>query len=163
MVQFNDEVVTMLHKLTEICHDAEEGFRHAAEGVDDSSLQLLFQECSNQRARFASELNDEVVEFGAKPESGGTMSGTLHHGWMKIKTAVSGNDEKAVISECERGEDVAVRAYQDALNKELPSDVRKVVEKQYGEVVKTHNHIRSLELKFRKKATHKKSKNEEIG
>jgi uncharacterized protein (TIGR02284 family) len=45
--------------------------------------------------------------------------------------------EDAVLTECERGEDVAKSAYEDALKKDLPADVRSMVERQY-EGVKQH-------------------------
>jgi uncharacterized protein (TIGR02284 family) len=40
-------------------------------------------------------------------------------------------DEGAVLAECERGEDVARKAYEDALSKDLPADVRSMIERQY--------------------------------
>jgi len=45
--------------------------------------------------------------------------------------------EDAVLTECERGEDVPKSAYEDALKKDLPADVRSMVERQY-EGVKQH-------------------------
>ena len=36
-----------------------------------------------------------------------------------------------MLAECERGEDMAVKAYNDALAQDIPSDVRKLIERQY--------------------------------
>ena len=58
---------------------------------------------------------------------------------------MTGEDENAVISECERGEDSAVSNYKDALNADLPADVRSIVERQYTQVKEAHDRIRALE------------------
>jgi uncharacterized protein (TIGR02284 family) len=69
----------------------------------------------------------------------------LHRGWINIKSAVTGEDEGAVISECERGEDSAVKSYEDALKNNLPADVQMIVKRQFSQVKEAHDHFRSLE------------------
>jgi uncharacterized protein (TIGR02284 family) len=69
----------------------------------------------------------------------------LHRGWINIKSAVTGEDEGAVISECERGEDSAVKSYEEALKNSLPADVRMIIETQFLQVKEAHDRIRSLE------------------
>jgi uncharacterized protein (TIGR02284 family) len=64
---------------------------------------------------------------------------------MEIKAGLTGHDEAAIIAECERGEDVAVRAYKKALDSDLPNDLRVMVERQFVEVKDAHDHLRSLE------------------
>jgi uncharacterized protein (TIGR02284 family) len=49
------------------------------------------------------------------------------------------------LAECERGEDVAKGSYQKALDKDLPADVRAVVERQYQGVLQHHDAVRNLE------------------
>ena len=63
---------------------------------------------------------------------------------MNIKSTITGMDEAAVLSECERGEDIAKRAYEDALAKDLPADVRSMVERQYEGVKQHHDRVRQL-------------------
>jgi uncharacterized protein (TIGR02284 family) len=48
------------------------------------------------------------------------------------------------LSECERGEDIAVANYQRALDKNLPPDVRTTVERQYQGVLQNHDQVKSL-------------------
>ena len=83
--------------------------------------------------------------MAATPENTGSVAATLHRGWINIKSTVTGEDEGAVISECERGEDSAVRNYKDALNENLPANVQSVVERQYTSVKEAHDRIRALE------------------
>ena len=68
----------------------------------------------------------------------------MHRGWVNLKSALTGRDDHAILAECERGEDSAVRSYQDALAHDLPSDVRSSVEEQYRQVLEAHNRVKSL-------------------
>ncbi|MGH7527422.1 MAG: ferritin-like domain-containing protein [Gemmatimonadales bacterium] len=148
----NTDVIDVVNGLIETCKDGENGFRSAAEGVEDGNLKRLFQSYSQQRAEFAAELEAEVRRAGDDPSSSGHVLGTIHRGWINIKAAVTGKDEGAIIAECERGEDVAVRNYREALEKPLPADLRAIIERQNLQVQEAHDHIRSLERAHEKKS-----------
>ena len=141
------EVRSTLNGLIEICKDGEEGFRKASASVKTSSLQTLFNEFSSQRSKFAGELQVLVAKLGGEPEKSGSVSAAAHRGWIGLKSMVTGENDQAVIAECERGEDVAKKAYQEALEKDLPSDIRSVVEHQHKHVLEAHDRVRSLENK----------------
>ena len=53
-------------------------------------------------------------------------------------------DEHAILDECERGEDAAKRAYEEALQDDLPADVRTLIGKQYREVKMNHDSVRAM-------------------
>jgi len=142
------DTISVLNDLIQTCKDGQEGFKTASESVTDSSLKFLFSEYSLQRAKFAAALQQEVARLGGNPETGGSVSASLHRGWINLKAAVTGKDESAIVSECERGEDAARDAYQDALKKGLTGDVRALVQEQAAEVQQAHNRIRSLEVKM---------------
>lgn len=141
----NDEVISTLNNLVETCKDGQNGFRTAAEGVKDTKLTTLFNSYSQQRGQFAAELQNEVRNLGGNPEETGSTAAVLHRGWMNVKSAVTGEDEGAVISECERGEDAAVKSYEEALKNNLPADVQMIVGRQFSQVQEAHDRIRSLE------------------
>ena len=142
----NDNVISVLNNLIETCKDGQNGFQTAAEGVKRSDLKTLFGQYSQQRAKFAGELQSEVLRLGGDPTQTGSVAATLHRGWINIKSAVTGEDENAVISECERGEDSAVANYKDALaDANLPADIRSIVERQSAQVKEAHDRIRNLE------------------
>ena len=142
----NDQVIATLNELIETCRDGQEGFRTAAEGVTRSELKTLFHDIARQRALFVGELQTEVRRLGGDPEKAGSVAATLHRGWINIKSAVTGEDETAVLAECERGEDSAVSNYKDALaDVNLPADVRAIVERQYAQVQEAHDRVRNLE------------------
>jgi uncharacterized protein (TIGR02284 family) len=146
MATDNDNVIATLNNLIETCKDGQNGFQTAADGVKNGDLKTLFHTYSQQRAQFAGELQTEVRRLGGDPEKTGSLAATLHRGWIDIKSAVTGEDEGAVISECERGEDSAKRNYEDALADEnLPGDIRTIVERQFAQIKEAHDRIRSLE------------------
>jgi uncharacterized protein (TIGR02284 family) len=146
MATDRDNAISTLNNLIETCKDGQNGFEAAAEGVKNSDLKTLFRTYSHQRAEFAGELQREVKRLGGDAERTGSFAATLHRGWINIKAAVTGEDEAAVISECERGEDSAVRNYEDALNDEhLPADLRSIVERQFIQIKEAHDRIRALE------------------
>lgn len=141
----NDDVISTLNNLIETCKDGQNGFQTASDGVKNSELKTLFLGYSQQRAQFAGELQNEVRRLGGDPEKTGSVAASLHRGWIDIKSAVTGEDEGAIIAECERGEDSAVRNYKDALEGNLPENIRTIVESQYRQVKEAHDRIRALE------------------
>ncbi|MGI9035524.1 MAG: ferritin-like domain-containing protein [Pyrinomonadaceae bacterium] len=140
----NDDVISTLNNLIETCKDGQEGFKQSAEGVKDSNLKSTFYEFEQQRAKFAGELQSLVRKLGGDPEKSGSTTGALHRGWINIKSAVTGQDEGAILNEAERGEDVAKKAYKDALNENLPANVASVVQQQYTQVQTAHDKVRDL-------------------
>jgi uncharacterized protein (TIGR02284 family) len=146
-----DDVVSTLNGLIETCKDGANGFRTAADGVEDASLKRLFSSYVEQRTQFAAELERLVTGLGGNPADTGHIAGAVHRGWINLKSAVTGKDDGAVISECERGEDFAKERYRKALERSLPVDVRATVERQYMQVQEAHDHVRSLERSYSKK------------
>ena len=148
MTHNNDKALSVLNDLIETCKDGQEGFRAASDGVSDPSLRSLFLQYSQQREQFARQLQAEVAKMGGVPEKSGSASAALHRGWINIKSAVTGKDDGAVISECERGEDSAKDTYRKALEEALPIDAQSLVQEQYIQIKEAHDRVRSLEVKF---------------
>ena len=140
----SDKTISTLNNLIETCKDGEIGFRTAAEGLRDPAIKASFIQYSQQRARFAGELQEQVHKLGGDPETSGSLSGSLHRGWLNIKSAVTGNDDHAILAEAERGEDVAKAAYEDALRNALPSPARSLVQEQAIQVRAAHDHVRNV-------------------
>lgn len=138
-----EEAVNVLNELIETCEDGAEGYKKAAEEVEESSLKTLFTGYSSQRAKFAAELRSAVEVHGGKPAHSGHVSGAFHRGWMSIKEAV-GNKDKAIIDECEAGEDRAMKAYRQAFDKNLPGATGELIGRQFAAVQEAHNKLRTL-------------------
>jgi uncharacterized protein (TIGR02284 family) len=137
-------VVSVLNDLIETSKDGEKGFRKAAEDAHGAQLKTMFLSRAEDCMCGARELQDVVQGLGGKPETGGSMSGALHRGWVDVKSAVTDRSDHEILAECEKGEGVAKKRYHDALEKDLPLDVRSVVERQYQGMLQNHDRVRDL-------------------
>ena len=140
----NDDVITELNNLIETAKDGEYGFRSCAEQAQSSELKSLFLDRAAGCQEAATELQAQVAQLGGEPDTGGSASGAIHRGWVAVRGTLSGYDDAAVLSECERGEDVALKAYRDAMAKPLPASIASLVDRQYQGVKRNHDQIRSL-------------------
>jgi len=140
----NDKAISVLNNLIETCKDGELGFKTAAEGLKSVDIKAKFLEYSRQRGEMARDLQAEVRRLGGDPEKSGSVSGSLHRGWLDIKSAVTGKDDHAIVAEAERGEDVAKSAYDEALNETLPATAQALVQQQAARVRLAHDHVRDL-------------------
>jgi uncharacterized protein (TIGR02284 family) len=140
------EIISTINSLIETLKDGQEGFKQAAEAVKDSNLKSLFNEYSMQRSKFAGELQAEARQLGeSDPENSSSASGAMHRAWINIKSAVSSGDDHAILAECERGEDSAIKEYTDAMEGEgLSAPIRDIVSRQYSEVKSAHDRIKQL-------------------
>ncbi len=140
----NDDVISTLNGLIETCKDGQNGFTVAADGIERSDLKSLFYEFAQQRSQFAGELQTLVQSLGGDPENSSSLAGTLHRGWINIKSAVTGQDEASILSECERGEDSAKNMYKEALQEDLPASVLDTIQSQYTAIQSAHDRIKAL-------------------
>jgi len=138
------DIRSALNDLIQTCKDGQQGFLEAAEQVKDANVKSLFLELSQQRSKFAGDLQQEVMRAGGDPETSGSTSGALHRGWIDFKAKFTGQSDAAVISEAERGEDVAVKSFEKALKENLPADLKNVVQRQYSQVKQAHDRVREL-------------------
>lgn len=136
-----------LKDLVQILHDGQKGFKKASEDVEDHRLKEIFSRLSLQRSRFAGDLEEELRLLGEKdPQNEGTtVAGAVHRVWIDLKAAITGNNNHAILSEAERGEDAAVKAYREALeDADLPSSLRSTITRQAAEVKAAHDEVKAL-------------------
>jgi uncharacterized protein (TIGR02284 family) len=140
----NEKAVSVLNNLIETCKDGEQGFKTAAEGLTSPDLRARFLQHSRERAQMSSELQSEVRRLGGNPEQSGSVSGSLHRGWVDIKSAITGKDDHAIVAEAERGEDVAKTVFENALTEPLPGSAQTLVQRQAAKVRQTHDDVRRI-------------------
>lgn len=137
-----DNTIDVLNDLIEICKDGQDGFRDAAENVRHADLKTLFSKYSLQRSKFAGDLQQHVISLGEQPEKSSSVASAIHRGWIDLKSAFSKGSDHAILAECERGEDLAVAAYHDALESDLPANLRDTISAQCVAVQAAHDDIR---------------------
>lgn len=148
-MEINKEVHATVHHLIERCKDGAKGYKTAAEDVEDRDLKELFMKYAVQRDSMITELQDYLHKMGKTDDESSSLEGTIHRIWIDIKAAISSKDRTRILEECERGEDYAVKAFEEARNAELPADLKQIVEQQYQDVKHAHDHIRALRDKAR--------------
>jgi len=148
----NDNAISTLNDLIETCKDGELGFKTAAEGLKSPDTKAKFLEYSRQRAEMVRELQAEVRRLGGDPEKSGSVSASLHRGWIDIKSVVTGKDDHAIVAEAERGEDVAKGVYEKALKEPLSGTAQMLIQQQAATVRQAHDAVR--DLRDREKVSH---------
>ena len=143
-VENTKDVISVLNDLIETSKDGEAGFKVCAEDAERLELKNLFSSRAQECGKAAAELQSLVVQLGGDPEDSTSVSGDLHRRWVDLKSAITGKDDQAVLNECERGEDVAKKSYQKALEKDLPPQIREVVQRQYEGVLRNHDQVKAL-------------------
>ena len=149
-----NSTIETLNDLTEVLKDGQHGFQTAAKDVKSPELAQIFQGYAKQRGEFAAKLQAHVSSLGANVEKSGSIAGSMHRGWINLKSALSTNEPQAVLEEAERGEDVAVAAYRKALeHPDIDADTRNLITSQSTAVKAAHDHVRNLRDsgKYRKK------------
>jgi len=143
----SNEVVKHLNGLIEINNDRTEGYQKAAEETGDAALKSLFTRFADSSRSYRNELVSLVRTHGGEPTEGTTGSGKLYRVWMDIRAALAGKDRKAVLSNCEYGEDVALESYRgvtEAKDLILPSEAREILQRQQREIKAAHNEIKAM-------------------
>ena len=141
------EIISTINGLIETLKDGQQGFREASEAVKDTQLKSLFSEYSLQRAKFAGELQSQAISLGeSNPEDSSSTAGAMHRAWINLKSAITSQDDHAILAECERGEDSAMHEYEKAVHNSLSAPLRKIVSHQYHEVKSAHDRIHHLRL-----------------
>ena len=140
------EIISTVNGLIETLKDGQQGFKEASEAVKDTQLKSLFSEYSLQRAKFAGELQSEAISLGeSNPENSSSTAGAMHRAWINLKSAITSQDDHAILAECERGEDSAVAEYKKAMEEDtLSSTVRETISRQYADVKNAHDRIKAL-------------------
>jgi uncharacterized protein (TIGR02284 family) len=134
----------LLHELIETCRDGETGYIHAAAIINDPELKLYFTEQAKERTKLLGELREEAKRLGeSKPDISGSVAGALHRAWFEAKADLGLGDE-AILNSVETGEDAAKKAYKEALDADLPDQVRALVHRQAASVFAAHDHVRDL-------------------
>ncbi len=143
----NTIAIDVLNDLIKINNDRIAGYEKAAENIEngDVMLKTLFYQIAEESQEFKKELVDRVSALGGEPATSTTAPGKIYRVWMDVKATFSGDDIKATLESCEYGEDAALKAYKQALEKseDYPASVRHLIEDQKNMLKMSHDLIRN--------------------
>ena len=123
------ETIAVLNALIEINNDRIEGYKTAAKETKQTDLKNLFSEFENISLECRAHLMKEVEKRNGEVADGTTTSGKVFSVWMDLKSAVTGNDRKAILNSCQYGEEAAQRTYSDVLDNhksELDPEIKRL-------------------------------------
>jgi uncharacterized protein (TIGR02284 family) len=138
------KVVSALNHLIRTCKDGQNSFHDAGAEVHNRELKKLYLAYEYRHRMLLAQLQPQVLVLGGAPRASGTVAATLRRAWLNLTQLLSGASDEMLIDEAERGEGIAVRSYAAALRKELPPDIRSLVERQYDEVRRAHDRLFAL-------------------
>ena len=99
------ETTTTLNTLIATLLDSIEGYQKSAGEVDNPRFAEMFNARARERQQAVAKLQAAVAASGGNPEDDGSVLGGLHRAFESLREAVSSKDDKAIVSEIERGED----------------------------------------------------------
>lgn len=131
MTEYTEKIGDHLNDILEKNIDAQKGFEKAVENSKNSNLKSYFKERSEERKQFISHLRSELNHYGEKYKESGSAAASIHLGWMDFKSMFSGDDDEEMIEEAIRGEKLALKEYDEALEQgEVPDNTSVLLRQQ---------------------------------
>lgn len=100
-----DMNIETLNDVLQTLIDSREGYEKAADLADDHpAIKAQLDRRAQARAVIIAEFQNAVRALGGEPQMSGSVSGSMHHLWMKI-TSVFESDQEAALDAIEDGEE----------------------------------------------------------
>ncbi len=139
-----DDIIAQLNHLIRVNKDAEAAFRTAAEDIENSELETLFDNFAKQHGKFVVDLQQEIARLGGTAGDSGTWEGAFHRSWVSLKSAVSGHSAGAILASCESGEESAQITYDNAAEANFTGQPHSLIEKQRQQIRQFHTRLARL-------------------
>jgi uncharacterized protein (TIGR02284 family) len=107
--------------------DSVDGYRKAAQVVDQTDLAVAFEDISNRRSKLVERVSSLIENEGSKSDSSGSAEAVIHRWWMDVRARMTDEDLRVILDECLRGE------------KELQRTVRRAL--AHGELKPVHQDV----------------------
>lgn len=142
----NQKSLEILNTLVHINNCRIEGYDQAAKEAEGYTLKSLFTRLADTSRACKHELSNEIKKMGMLPKEEMETEAEIFCAWQEIKIALSTKNRKSILNSCEKGESIAEKAYQEALNKIEIADMdhRLLIKKQYAMIRTDHEKIRNL-------------------
>ena len=141
MKQMNER--SKLNELIQVCKDASRGFRLAADEVDNKSYREFFRMKALERGDFVRNLQSAALKLGLVPRADGSVLGTVHRTWMNVRHTMNPHQDQVPLLECRRGEEHALKVYEDILENHLLQQLQPATEEQFVAMIETRDKLRN--------------------
>lgn len=143
MTDSND--VSVLNGLIKTTLDSMKGYEDAAKDAESTQYARMFADFARDRAKVATDLQNQVRSLGGEPELDSSMLAAAHRTFMDLKQAMTGKDDKAIIQEVERGEDHIKAKFEDAMKDGvLEPATREAITAAFASVREGHDKMSTL-------------------
>ncbi|SDE60435.1 DUF2383 domain-containing protein [Limimaricola pyoseonensis] len=96
--------------------DSRDGYKQSREQIaDDHGFTALFDRRISEREQFHTQIHRQLGAEGVEVSESGSTAAAAHRGFLSLKDAVTGSDEKAVYQEIVNGEEALLEVYDDAI------------------------------------------------
>lgn len=141
----DDGTLTVLRSLLQVCQDSAEGYATAERDFPDLEFVNELEQRRKQRLKILTELQRRIRDLRGDPDVNPSTAGAVHRKWMDFKSETAANPTEALLTEMERGEDLAVDAFREALKREdLDAATRKMLQHHYELVQAAHDRVKQL-------------------
>jgi uncharacterized protein (TIGR02284 family) len=150
----NEKQVAVLNDLIQVNNDRRAGYDKAISELNDKDageLEPFLRRIVNDSIDYNTELEKLVSLYEGKTAEGTSGAGKVYRAWMELKALLTGSDSVTILESCETVEATAIRAYNEVLEEELGSDIRRLVKAQKSGIVQAFEDIRNLRNVFNRK------------
>lgn len=137
--------ISSLNGLIETTIDSLDGYSEAAKTSENGCFVALFNERAVERQAVVGALRSEVTRLGGTPEEDGTILAGAHRMFLNLKSAVTGQDDKAIVDEVEQGEDHIKAKFEKAMaDNDLSPEVKRTISECYVSIKQGHDQMRDI-------------------
>lgn len=147
MSMSNTQMIAQLNALANLNQASELGFTHAAEHVRSRGLKIYLRHYAAQRARFAQELRQAIVQLGGKVTPAGNPIAAIHRGLTDILATLTigrMNQAYVVVKESLQGEHVVLCRYREMAQTQYPPAIHSLLETHTSQIQAAYDQLSSI-------------------
>jgi len=141
-------VIDRLNDLIAADRGVAEVYETAVSHLEDETNRTLLQDYAAQYRQYATELSEQIVERDGEPAEGPEGGSLVQRAWVSLKASVTAG-EGPVIEEAAESAEHVLEEYMDAMEADLPDDVRDVVRRHLSAARLTHEKLAGLSAAYK--------------
>jgi uncharacterized protein (TIGR02284 family) len=135
-----EKTIDTMNDLIKLDLDAVSAYTQAIEACQSQEIKLKLEEFREDHQRHVVDLSAQVRVMGGEPATSRDIKGFL----IEAFTAITSHGDRSAILAMRGNEELTNRYYASALDKDLPVDVRNIVERNYEDEKKHLSWIKGV-------------------